>query len=370
MTAPVLPSSQVMESVEPVWGIPFQPAGCSSCKQVFLVASNYLGSRCPDCGQGQLAAQPALLRPEPPELLIPFQKNPSDLQPILTSFVKGVWLHPDDFKPEIMAQRLVKVYWPMWLVDSNISGDWQAEVGFDYQVESAQESYSNSGWHSRNVIENRIRWEPRLGLIERHYDNIASPASSDHQRRLNQIGNYRLNQTAPYQPDQVRSAVLKVPDLPPESAWPPAQSNLNRIAANECQQACAAQHVRNYTIHASYDNLHWTQLLMPMFFTFYTDDAGLPHPILINGQTGVIGGVRLASQKKGWRWAGISVGISVIFLILALFCFAVSVAVPPLAFIGFLLAVIAFIGFAFAVIPAVWPWQWNRKQQEHKITSS
>jgi hypothetical protein len=370
MTAPVLPSTRVVESVEPLWGVPYQPAGCSHCKQIFLVPDSFIGRTCPDCGQGKLAVQPALLRPEAPEMLIPFQKKASDLQPILLSFTKDVWLRPDDFNPESMLQRLVQVYWPMWLVDSDVAGNWQAEVGFDYKVESAQESYSNSGWRSRNVIENRIRWEPRLGLIKRHYDNVATPASSDHQNRTNQIGIYRLDKAVPYQANQINASVLQVPDLQPESAWPSAQSNLNRMAANECQQACAAQHIRNYTIHASYDGLHWTQLLMPMFFTFYTDDAGLPHPVLINGQTGAIGGARFASQKKGWRWAGISVGIAAAFLIAALLCFALSVAVPPLAVLGLLLAIAAFAGFAFAVVPAVWPWQWNRKQQEHKITST
>ena len=369
MTTPVFPSSQVVQSVEPVWGVPFQPAGCSHCKQVFLVAGSRLGGRCPDCGQGQLIAQPALLRSEAPELLIPFQKKPADLLTILTGFTKGVWLHSDDFNPEIMLQRLVKVYWPMWLVDSSLSGSWQAEAGYDYQVESAQESYSGSVWRSKNVVENRVRWEARLGLIERHYDNIVTPAASDHQHKSSQLGNYRLDQAIPYQSTYVNEAVLKVPDLQPESAWPAAQSNLNRAAARDCQQACAAQHIRNYTVHASYNQLNWTQLLMPMFWTFYTDDAGLPQPVLINGQTGAIGGVRLASQKKGWRWAGISVGISALALIVALLCFALSMAISPLAILGFLLAVAAFMGFAFAIIPAVWPWQWNRKQQEHKITS-
>jgi hypothetical protein len=207
-------------------------------------------------------------------------------------------------------------------------------------------------------------------MINRHYDNIASPASSDHQKRLNQIGNYRLDQAAVYQSNQVIGAALRVPDLQPESAWPSAQSNLNRFAANDCQQACAAQHIRNYTIHASYNELHWTQLLMPIFFTYYTDDASLPRPILINGQAGVIGGIRLASQKKGWRWAGITAGIAAIILILALLCFALGVVIPPLSILGLLLAILALASFVFAVIPAVWPWQWNRKQQDHKIISS
>ena len=45
-----------------------------------------------------------------------------------------------------------------------------------------------------------------------------------------------------------------------------AVHSLNRSAARDSQQACNAQHIRNYTIDASYDQLNWTQLLMPLFF--------------------------------------------------------------------------------------------------------
>ena len=367
MTTPNLPATQVTESVETQWGIPLQPAGCPNCKQVFLIGSSAMGIPCPDCGKGKLAPQPALLRPEPPELLIPFQKKPADLLPALTGFVKEVWLRPDDFNPNTLMHRMVPVYWPMWLVDSDVNGNWQAEAGFDYQVESAQESYSSSGWHSRDVIETRVRWEPRVGLIDRHYDNISSPATSDYQRKLNLVGNYQLEKSIPYQHDLVGQAALKAPDLQPESAWPLAQSTLNRLAGEDCRKACDGQHFRNFIVHASYDSLHWTQLLMPLFSTFYTDDDGNPHPVLINGQTGRIGGVRLASQKKGWQRAGISLAVAVGILLLALLCFALSVLLPPLSVVGILLAVAAFGVGIYAIVPAVWPWQWNRGQQVQKV---
>ncbi len=363
------PIAQAVDTVDELWGVALQPLGCSHCKQVFLAPKAYTSKVCPVCGFPELASQPVVLRREPPELLVPYQKKTQELYPILTQFQKGVWLRPDDFNADSMYRRLLPVFWPLWLVDSDITGTWQAESGFDYQVKSSQESYGSSGWRSRDVVETRIRWEPRLGQAQRHYDNVVSNAVSDHGSLQAMIGTCDLSKAIPYHPDLQSGSILRAPDLQPESAWPAAQYSLNKLTANDCQRACDAQHIRNFSIDAQYNQLHWTQLLLPMFFTFYTDDEGNPHPVFINGQTGKIGGVRLASQKKGWRMAGISLAIGAALLLIGLVCFALSMAVPPLSILGILLVILAFVAGVFAVVPAVWPWQWNRQQQDRKISS-
>jgi hypothetical protein len=364
MNTPPLPQSQVFEADASVWGAPLQPAGCPACRQVFLVEATRLGQACPNCAKGKLQAQPALLRPEAPELLAPFRYNRSNLRPGLEKFVKEVWLRPEDFETEKLLQRAVPVYWPMWLVDSEVVGHWQAETGFDYQVKSSQESYGHGGWSTREVVETRIRWEPRAGQIQRHYDNVAAPALSEQSRLFKLVGQYQLNQAAAYQPEQVKGAVVRVPDLPPESAWPLAQTQLDEAAETECQQAAGAQHIRNFTVRADYQSLHWTQLLLPLYVTWYTDDQGQPHPVYLNGQSGVIGGTRLASQKKGWQWAGILLAIAAVTFLLALLCAGLGLVFPPVMILGILVGIVALILACAAIVPAAWPWQWSRGQVE------
>ena len=370
LTQPNLPTPQIVESVEALWGIHLQPAGCPTCKQVFLVDPGRINQACPACARSQLVPQPALLRTEPPELQVAFRKGQNDLLPIFEAFTKGVWIRPDDFNPAMLLKRTVPIYWPMWLVDSDVAGPWQAEVGFDYQVKSSQENYNDGGWRTREVIETRIRWEPRLGVVRRHYDNVAAPALSEHNGLWNLVGGYRLDQRSPYDPARVGGAAMRVPDLQPESSWPLAKSNLDVTVGVDCQKASGAQHIRNLSLKASYEPLNWTQMLLPLYISFYTDDSGQPHPVYVNGQTGAIGGLRLASQRKGWRWAGLTAAAAGGLLLIALLCFALSVAVPPLALLGIPLAVLAIAVGLGAIVPAVWPWQWNRKQQPHKITTS
>ena len=362
-----LPSSEILESQHPVWDSDLQPAGCPKCAQAFLVESPRLGLVCPSCGQGRLETQPARLRPEPPELVIPFSQDGPNLSALYQRFVSGVWLRPDDFNPQSLLRRAAPIYWPMWLVDSQIDGSWQAEVGYNYQVESSQDLYASGQWLSQKVVETRIRWEPRLGQIELHFDNIAAPALSDYDRLTRIIGPYRPEFAKPFQSAMLAGSIVRVPDLPPESAWPLAQSKLNAKAAEGCQQAAKGQHIRNYRIEAKYQELNWTQLLQPLYISFYTDDQGQPQFVYINPQTGAIGGLRLASQRKGWRWAGVSLGLALVALIIGLVSFAASPVMPPLGLLGFLASAAALAFGIFAIIPAVWPWQWNRQQQAQKI---
>lgn len=356
------------EAVKELWGVALQPAGCPQCRQAFLVQGGRIGGKCSYCGKGVLEAQPALLRSEPPEMMIGYIKGRSDLLPIFAGFIKGVWLHNEDFNPQDLARRAVPVFWPMWLVDSDISGDWLAEIGYDYQVESSQESFRDSQWHSRGVVENRTRWEPRVGQLSRHYDNIPAPAHSRQSDLWQKTQGYRIEGAATYKPEWLGQADLWVPDLHPEAAWPLAQSAFNQKASQDCQKAAAGQHIRSFTLHAGYNKVNWTQLLLPMYVSWYTDDAGMSRLVYVNAQSGAVGGLRLASQRKGWQTAGILAGFAALMLVLGVAGLLLMALMPPLGALGILFIVLAFILGIAAIVPAAWPWQWNRGQQEQKIT--
>jgi hypothetical protein len=363
MNIPTLPQSQIVEETASIWGTSLLPAGCPACQRVYLVESARIGHNCPICAREKLQAQQALLRPEAPELLAPFRYPLNTLRPNLEKFVNEVWLRPGDFEIDKLLQRAVPVYWPMWLVDGEVVGHWQAEAGFDYQVKSSQESYGSAGWKSHEVVETRIRWEPRAGQIQRQYNNIATLAISEQKHLLKRTGTYQPNQAKAYQPEDVSGAVLRVPDLAPENAWPLAQTQLDDAAETECRQAIGAQHIRNFSLRAGYESLHWTQLLLPLYVTWYTDDDGKPHTLYLNGQSGVIGGTRLASQKKGWKIASFVLAIAAVIFLVALGLAGIGLLFPPAMILGMIVGVFAMLIACAAIIPAAWPWQWNRGQE-------
>jgi hypothetical protein len=370
MAMPDLPATSVVDTLAEIWGVPRQPAGCSLCKQVHLVEASRLGRICPHCARGMLESQPAVLRQEPPEHLIPFSQSREELYTILKNYTNGVWIRPDDFNPEDLLKHLMPVFWPEWLADSAIVGYWSAEMGYDYQVKSSEELYRAGQWQTREVVETRVRWEARAGQIARSYDNIRVPGMEEHHRLSQLIGGFHTDRIMPYQPVKIGQASLRVPDLSPESAWPLAQANLDRAAGIDCTQAAGAQHVRNFNLRARYESINWTQLLLPVYVTYYTDDQGQAHSVYINGQTGVAGGVRLASQRKGWIWAGVSLAIAIVFFVLGLISFLAVPLFAPLGVLGGLLVLLGLGMGVFAIVPAVWPWRWNRDQITSKVIRS
>lgn len=356
------PQANIIDESQSLWESDRRPAGCTQCHRVFLVQEAMVNRTCPLCRSGVLDAQPARMRPAAPELMLPFKLGRKSLSRIYEQFVSGVWIKPEDFRPETLLSRTVPVFWPLWLVDSDVGGHWQMEAGFDYQVESYKESYSGGQWQSRKQLEPRVRWETRLGLIDTHVENVSVPALEEHDNRQAMTGRYQRDQAQPFNPDQLGKAVLEVPDLPPEDAWPLATPQIEREAAQICKQAADAQHIRNFHLKADYKNLNWTEFFLPMYTSFYTDDEGQPQIVVINGESGEIRGPRMASRKRGLRIAGIMAVIAAVFLVLALFGALITLVMPPIGLIAMLFGVIGLgLGIA-AIIPAVWPGQWNRKQ--------
>jgi hypothetical protein len=287
---------------------------------------------------------------QPPEMVLPFKVEPGDAQQKLSLFAQKAWFAPPDLKAEKLHGRLQALYLPLWLVDADVQAQWQAEMGFDYQVVSHKEAYQNSQWRTQEVKETRIRWEPRLGTLQRHYDNRIAPALEEQALIEKQIGRFDWQGARTYQPDAIAQALVRLPNRPPDDAWSDAQIAFTQAAGEECKQAASANHVRQYQWQPHFTGTHWTQLLYPIYATYYTDDEGKTHPLTIHGLTGQLAGRRQASMKKARRWSlGIGAVAAAVFIVsfilfLAGFVYEVAIAAAGLVFmVGLVTAVATFI---------------------------
>ena len=361
---------EITQDIQTIWGLPFTPVGCLDCGQAHLVPQHNPGQACPNCGSAHMQPQPAMLRQEPPEMILPFVEIATTAKQKLTEFHKKVWLAPDDFTAAHLHSRITPVFLPMWLVDCTVEGYWKAETGFNYQIKSSQENFHSGDWHTKEIIKTRIRWEPRAGTIKRTYNNVSVPAFNGYAKFIGKLGKFRLDQAISYDRNILNNSVVRIPDLSPENAWPIAKDNLDKIARNDCETAVSADHIRKFALGADYTAPNWTQLLLPVYFTWYQDENNNPVPIYIHGQTGEIVGARLSSQRKGWKWAGISAIIAAALLILSLLSFAGTALLPFLSLLGVLFGIFSFLTGVFAIFPAIYPWQWNRQQQEEIIVKT
>lgn len=235
---------------------------------------------------------------------------------------------PSDLKAGKLRQRLQTVCVPRYLVDAGVEATWQADAGFDYEVVSHEEHFDDSRkrWATREVIEPRIRWEPRLGKLDRRYDNIVAPALDEDPEIRGTLGAFDSKAVERFRADAVDRALVRLPNRSPADAWPDAEPGFRHAATAECQETARADHIRDFRWSPRFKEKNWTQLLLPVYSTFYLDDDNVPRPVLIHGQSGQVCGIRRASMKRARR-------IAMVLFILALIAFIGGVAFATMGFL-------------------------------------
>lgn len=347
------------------WGTDLQMVICERCDWRYLQPAGSQPARCPHCFQAALAPLEDGDLPEcKPELVLPFTAASQAIDGAIRQFAEGIPYAPEGLRYDALRERLYPVYLPMWLVDAQVEAAWQAEAGFNYQVVSHQEQYNQNrgGWNTREVNENRIRWEPRLGRLGRSYHNVSAPALEEARTINQQLGEFDLSQPQHYRPERIAQASVRLPDRQPGDAWTDAAASFQSIGAEEVKQACAADHIRQFRWTATFTQLNWTLLLLPTFTTYYLDDEGRPQQVMIHGQTGRVTGSRRASMRRAQRASLIFLLVGFTISLLALIMGALSPMIPVLAPFAILGLVIGLPCSLAALVPIAVAWDFNRKQ--------
>ena len=344
------------------WGQPFVATDCPHCDWIFLTTRAKSEQMCPHCGQEALTpleAEDELPYTAPPELMVRPPLTKQQLASRLTKFASDIPYAPEDLSGPKLLSRLRRLYLPMWLVDVDVSGQWQAEVGYDYQVVSHRERLQNQTWRTEEVKETRIRWEPRLGELERHYANATAAALDEQHHLSRRLGDYDLGEAVDFHPADMAEAFVRLPNRPPRDAWSDAEPAVQRSAAGECQRAADGQHIRQFRWSPTFSRQDWTQLLLPVYTTYYQDDDGGVQMVMIQGQTGRLIGSARSSMKRAQRSsliiAAIALAIGFISMILA----AAGLVVAPLLVVGGIGLAAALLVMFGAAIPIGRAWQFN-----------
>jgi hypothetical protein len=213
------------------------------------------------------------------------------------------------------------------------------------------------------VKEKRVRWEPRLGRLNRQYNNQTAPALEEQAQVEAKIGRFDLKESRPFRPGDLANAIAHLPNRSPEDAWNEAVVTLKTAVAQDCRLASEADHTRAFKWSPSFANQQWTQLLLPIYTSYYLDDDNQAQMVLLHGQTGQLHGVKRASMKRARRVAGIVAAVAAVFLVitLALLLVGFTVTEAALAWAG-LTGVLAVGVGGTAVLPLLYVWYVNTVQ--------
>lgn len=345
------------------WAADLDLWNCPQCGWVVLRPDGETYPTCPGCLNQTLER----LRSTPfghlPEQIVPFRPSDGLIDEQLRRFTAAIPYPPDDLNATRVWDRMRRIYLPFWLVDGVVTATWQAEVGFNYQVVSHQERYSDTGWQTREVSETKVRWEPRVGRIQRAYHNLGAPAIERWQEWQQSLGHFDLSTAQPYHADLLGRAEVRLPDRPTTSAWPDAARAFSQAASEECRQASGADHLRAFLWSPQFGQLNWTLMLLPLFVSYYLDDQGQPQRLLFHGQTGAVAGRRWASMVRAKRRAIqiALVGAALLVVALLLILIGPRIGNPRLSGLGATLALTGAVTLIGALAPLAQVAFYNRQ---------
>lgn len=350
------------------WGAPIRVAICNHCDWSFLVHEKIHDLLCPHCFQSNLEILEgdisALSHLSSPEIVLPIKVTSAQISQKISEFSGGIPYPPEDLRNDHLQSRLKSLFLPIRLVDVQSKAEWKAEMGFNYQVISHQERFdqNQANWKTQQIEEQRIRWEERLGTLDRAYHNITAPATEDDERIRRMMGNFDYPSAQPYDGKVLEESFVRLPNRCISDAWQSVLPELQALASGECRKACDADHVREFQWEPVFDNHHWTLLLQPVMTTFYLDDDQKIIPLMIHGQNGSILGIRRASMQRAKQ-------VSLYIFLAALAVFILSlvslILVPLLPVLAGLSAIgvgLAFVVGLAGLIPLITVWLFNRSQ--------
>jgi hypothetical protein len=341
---------------------------CTKCQSSFTTFYSTRPTYCSNCMHNTLSPvdnPPSELSAIMPELITTHKINQTQISQAVQLFTQGIPYPPTDLHAGTIIKRLVLVYLPTYLVDTTIKAQWNAEFGYNYEVVSHHDHYDQnvSRWQSQEVMETRIRWEPRWGTLERSYKNIPAPALEEEKEVQNKIGDFTPNLMQPYQESLLDpGGIVNNPTRPIDDAWTDASLEAYRWAAEECRVAGKADHIRGYKWTADFIDKHWTLLLRPVYTSYYLDDEQKPQKVWIHGTTGRLTGERRSSTKRAQAAALNILTVAAVIFFIGLLITAVGFVIPPVAILGGLVLIIAIFTGLGALIPLVRSWQFNQNQ--------
>lgn len=345
---------------------PMAVGDCNSCGVGWLLPADKEMLICPNCLSHDLSRADDTtiegLLIYPPESVLPFEvgRDAVSFDYWLDDFIKKIPFRSPDLNKNSLKRRLERVYMPLWWVDADVSAQWWAEMGFNYEVMSHREHYDKGNVRSQALQETRIRWEPRVGLIQRHYENIPAPALEDDGAFRQRVGGFKLSEGQAYQPHMLDDTLIRLPQRSPADALPEAAQAFQKLATEQCQEASSAQHIRQFKWSPQFDNQNWTHVLVPIYITYYIGPGLQKYWVMINGQTGAVSGQRRADLGAARR-------LALNYLILAALAFIIGAVLLIIGggflnLIGSLAVFVALLGLLFALFMYFRAWAFNREQ--------
>ncbi len=291
------------------WGAERKLVICKRCAAHTTLDPHVSASSCPFCGTSAVVEAPPDLTVIRPEGLLPFRITRESALQSFRSWLKSLWLRPNDLKSKSRMTGIQGAYIPFWTFDAATNSRWEAEAGYHYYVQVPVRQNGRTEMRS----EQRTRWEHASGELELFFDDVPVPASRGIDSALaKNIEPYPTADLTPYDPSYLSGFLAEENAIDLPEALEIAKERMRGEIRSTCAGRVPGDTHRNLEVETGFSALAYKNALLPIWIAAY-DYHGKPYRYLVNGVTGKCTGTAPWSAVK------------IFFLVLTLLTIAVIV---------------------------------------------
>lgn len=309
---------------------------CQACGALTSVPSTQISHTCPFCGSNNVYQQEAALDSLLPRYLVPFTVSQAKGAEIARSWIGSSWMTPSILKGKSLSANVTAIFLPFWTFDAITQAGWKAEVGHD----RIERYYENGEWRTRTVTD--WRWES--GSVKLQIVDLTVPGTGKlSQKLIQQILDYDLKEQVEFEPKFLAGFIAHLVDIPLEKGWESGRQQMREMTKSACLKQATTSKVRNFSMNLDFSSESWKYILLPALLSTYRH-AGKSYTLMINGQTGLIGGQRPVDWNKVWLVIAALLLPGAILGMLGLLTLAVAgigLAIGAVGFVLFILGMVA-----------------------------
>ena len=281
------------------WGAERKVIVCKRCGAHTTLDPHVAASSCAFCGTTAVVEAPPDATVVRPEGLLPFRVTRESALKSFRAWLHRLWLRPNDLKRASRVDKLQGVYIPFWTFDAAMQSWWTAEAGYYYYVDVRV----NQGGKIVTRREQRVRWEPARGALQKFFDDVPVPASRGIDDSLvRNIEPYPTSELTAYEPSYLSGFLAEENAIDLPEALESAKTRMRE----EIRRACAAEvpgdTQRNLNVESVFSAVAYKNALLPVWIAAY-DYHGKPYRFLVNGVTGKCTGT------APWSWIKVTLAV-------------------------------------------------------------
>lgn len=234
-----------------------------------------------------------------PEAVVPFEVAGGDAQKAFKKWIGSRWFAPNALKKIGSTESLAGTYVPHWTFDADTATDYDGERGeYYYVTQTRQVSDGKGGTKTETYQERRTRWHDASGHVTRAFDDVMVTASRRlDQKRLDQMGPWKLDQAVAYQPEYLSGYSALRYDVDPEEGSTEARAEMKTTIEEDVRSDIGGDEQRVHRMDVNYSQVLFKLVLLPLWLATYVH-AGKQWQVMVNANTGKVTGDRPYSAVK------------------------------------------------------------------------